>query len=360
MTDQAPVEPVRTHEIKKSWHLAFALAVLAAVMLLVWQLSLVLLLAFTAMIVATIIRGTARLFMKATPMPEKGALACALIAILLVVSGFLFLLGGQVQTQFIELTDRLPDLINEAGEVLNMTDAGDNFMEMLPDLIEPSALAGGIGMWLGNMAGVVSALVLVIVAGIYLALSPRTYWSGTLLLIPPRYRETAEDTMNASARALRLWLLGQFAAMVAVGVTVTIAMLALGVPSALAIGVIAGVLEFIPFLGPILAAIPAILVALAEGDNLIYWVLGTYIVIQQIEGNVLVPLIQDRAVKLPPVLGLFTILIFGILFGPIGIILATPLTIVTMVFVKKLYVEDHCMEPESAETDLSLDGGKKS
>ena len=156
-----------------------------------------------------------------------------------------------------------------------------------------------------------------------------------------------------SERALRLWLKGQLIAMVAVGLLVGLGLWALGMPSALALGLLAGMLEFIPFAGPLIAAIPAILLALAVGPDMALWVLLLYFAVQQFEGYVLTPLVQQYAVDLPGVVLLFSLLAFGTLFGTLGLILAAPLTVVSYVLVKRLYVI------EALHTATPIPGEKK-
>jgi predicted PurR-regulated permease PerM len=128
--------------------------------------------------------------------------------------------------------------------------------------------------------------------------------------------------------------------MVVVGLLTGIGLWLIGVPSALALGLLAGLLEFIPFAGPIIAAIPAVLLAMVVGPEVALWTVALYVGIQQIEGNVLQPLLQQYAVELPPVVLIFSLLGFGMLFGTLGIILAAPLTVVSYVLVKRLYVQE--------------------
>ena len=144
--------------------------------------------------------------------------------------------------------------------------------------------------------------------------------------------------MLESERALRLWLKGQAVAMVVVGLMTGLGLWALGMPSALTLGLLAGVLEFIPFAGPIIAAVPAILLALAVSPELALWVTLLYVAVQQFEGNVLTPLVQQYAVDLPGAVLLFSLIGFGTLFGTLGVILAAPLAVVTMVLIKRIYV----------------------
>jgi len=140
--------------------------------------------------------------------------------------------------------------------------------------------------------------------------------------------------------ALHAWLLGQFAAMVMVG-TITGAGLALiGVPSWLALGLLAGVLEFVPILGPIAAAVPGLLMALSQGWDSFLLTAALYVLVQQLEGNLIIPLVLRRAVSLPPVLTIFAVVAFGTLFGWMGILLAAPLTVLAFTLVMKLWVRD--------------------
>lgn len=148
------------------------------------------------------------------------------------------------------------------------------------------------------------------------------------------------DALDNAGRALRLWLVGKIVMMVVVGVLTTTGLYLIGVPSALALGFMAGMLEFVPFVGPILSFVPAAAVALASGEVSFWWVFGLYLLIQQLENNLLVPLIQQRTVQLPPVLGLFAIVAMGLLFGPLGVVMGVPLTIVLMALVKQLYIRN--------------------
>ena len=179
---------------------------------------------------------------------------------------------------------------------------------------------------------------MVIFAGIYLATQPHFYRTGVIKLIPHARRKVAAEAMLESERALRLWLKGQALAMVVVGLLTGLGLWALGVPSALVLGLMAGLLEFIPFVGPLIAAVPAVLLALAVSPELGLSVIILYVAIQQFEGNVLTPLVQQYAVDLPGAVLLFSLIGFGTVFGTLGVILAAPLAVVMLVVVKRLYV----------------------
>ncbi|WP_196258674.1 AI-2E family transporter [Pelagibacterium limicola] len=320
--------------------LALAFAIAGVGVFLLWELSSVLLLVFGALILTAVIRGFAEIITRHTPLGERAAQVTAIIMLALGSLGFLFLLGQQIKEQFVELFEQMPDLIALVGDTFGIDDIGEALATVLTEFVDLGAFAGGIGAGVMGVVGAASAAILVVVGGIYFALELKTYRRGLISLVPLPHKDRISDALDASADGLKRWLAGQLLAMLVVGIAVTLVMMALGLPSALAIGIIAGVLEFIPFLGPILAAIPALLVAFSEGEEMVMWVLIAYVLIQQIEGNVLVPLIQKRTVRLPPALGLFSILAFGILFGAWGVVLATPLTVVVMIMVQKLYLKE--------------------
>jgi predicted PurR-regulated permease PerM len=139
--------------------------------------------------------------------------------------------------------------------------------------------------------------------------------------------------------ALRGWLLGQGFAMVFTGTLITLGLTLLGVPLAGVLGAIAAVLNFVPYLGPLIAAVPAMLLAMTQQPTLALWVALLFLAVQSVEGNVLTPMVQARTADLPPVLLLLTQVLMGALFGLLGVALAAPLAAVGQVLVRRAYVE---------------------
>ncbi|MBA3885767.1 MAG: AI-2E family transporter [Acidobacteria bacterium] len=184
------------------------------------------------------------------------------------------------------------------------------------------------------------ALVLVIFAGLYLAAHPQPYIRGVLRMFPLARRHRIGEVMYACGYTLRWWLFGQLLAMAVVGVLMGVGLAIIGVPLAFALGVLAGLFEFIPTLGPMLGLLPALLLALTQGSNTAFWVLGLYSVVQTFEAYLLTPLVQQRVVHLPPVVTIITQVFFAWTVGPIGLLIAVPLVAVIMVIVQMLYVED--------------------
>ena len=189
-----------------------------------------------------------------------------------------------------------------------------------------------------SLGGGLTDALLILVGGIFIAASPRFYTAGMVKLVPEQRRALVGDALNHTSRALRLWLKAQILAMAIIGVLTGLGLWLLGVPSALALGLLAGLLEFIPFAGPILSAIPAVLIALAIDPQLALWTVLLYVLIQHVEGYALQPVIQSWAVEIPGAVLLFALLACGGLFGPLGVVFAAPLTVTIYVLVKRLYV----------------------
>jgi predicted PurR-regulated permease PerM len=158
-------------------------------------------------------------------------------------------------------------------------------------------------------------------------------------LVPVRRRPAADDLLSELHAVILSWLGAQLMLMIFIGVVVGLGLWMIGVPYALALGTLAGLLEFIPYLGPILSAAVALSVALGADPTLALWTLGLFLIVQQVENNVLQPLVQESAVEIPPVLLMVMLFGMGQLFGMVGVIVATPLLAVLIVVVRKVYVE---------------------
>jgi predicted PurR-regulated permease PerM len=184
------------------------------------------------------------------------------------------------------------------------------------------------------------ALVILLFVAIFVAVDPGLYHRGLMHLFPHAARRRAGEVLSATATTLRRWLLMQMVAMLAIGVVTTVVLLLLEVKAAIALGIIAGLLEFIPYVGPILSAVPAIAMALVDGPEKAIYVALAYIAIQQLEGLVLQPLLMKEGLELPPVMTILGQALLSLVFGFLGLLLAVPLLATVMVPVKLLYVRD--------------------
>jgi predicted PurR-regulated permease PerM len=307
---------------------------------ILWKLSNLLLLLFGAILVAILLRALAQQIHRFTSIPDPWSLWTSMLVTLLVIVGFAMVLGTQLRSQTAEVVERAPELLLSLQNWIGADDVEKWLAERVQSVLEASSLVSSVAGFTGRAVGIAANVLLVIVGGIYLAIDPGIYRKGVLAVVPAQHRADAAETMILLGQALKLWLLGQLLAMLLVGTLTAIGLWLLGVPSALALGFLAGLLEFVPYVGPVLSALPAVLVGLGESPTTALWIVGLYVLIQQLEGILIMPLVQQSTVQLPPVFTLFAIVAFGILLGPLGLIFATPLAVVCFVLVKKLWIRD--------------------
>lgn len=301
----------------------------------VWFLSDVLLLLFAAILLAVLLRSIADPLTRKLNISDGWALVLAGLAILIVVGTGLILFGAQIGSQFSQLVQVLPRAADQILQEFGFTG--------MQDLMTGTAVGNILSTaysWGTAIIGVASGLLFVIFTGIYLSISPATYRKGLILLFPPPIQPQISATIDDAGRALSLWLGGQLTAMALVGVMTALGLWLIGLPSAFALGFIAGLADFIPIVGPIAAAIPSLLVASSQGLEMVIWTLAVYVIVQQIESNVILPIIVGSAVQLPPALGLFAVIALGVLFGPLGVLFAYPLAVVADVAVRRLYLRE--------------------
>ena len=338
IADEPQFFPRRAEDRRIRLHIVF-FVVLVLGIVTAWLTSQVLLLVFAALIVATILSAFGDLLARLPVLNRPWALRLAILLFLGLVVGVPMLFGLQAVGELDDLVRRLPALIDNAGDRLGIPDLSQQLLGAWRSAWQDGAVSSIAG-YTGNLVGVLSSTVLVLFGGIFIALGSDQYRDGLLRLFPHGAQGSARDVVEQSGHALRLWLLGQFLAMLVVGGVTMAGLMLLGMPSAIALGLLAGLLEFIPFVGPIFAYGVALLVALTIDLEMVFWVSLLYLALQQIESNILVPIIQKQTVSLPPALGLFSLVAVGTVFGPLGVLLAVPMTVVGIVAVKRLYIED--------------------
>jgi predicted PurR-regulated permease PerM len=209
--------------------------------------------------------------------------------------------------------------------------------------------------FVSSTISVIAGLVLILVLAIYIGADPDTYHDGLMKLFPRPWRKRAGEVLTAVSIALRRWLVTQLIAMVVIGIVTTVTLLALGVNGAVPLGVIAGLFEFIPTVGPILSAVPAVAMGFVDSPQKALFVIIAYIVIQQMENYLLIPYLMREGVDLPPALTIIAQALMALIFGFLGLLCAVPLLAATMVAVKMLYVQDVVGEPVEVLEDLDDD-----
>jgi predicted PurR-regulated permease PerM len=310
----------------------------AAGALLLWQLRAVLVLLFGAILIAVIFRAIAAPLRKHLRLPERLAVAISVLLIVALIGGTAALIGGQVLNEGAALAGILPRAASILDAKIALIGLGHPLAQMMGKAQSGGFIGSNISAFLSSATMSVASFLIVFFGGIFLAAQPRLYGVGFIKLIPSARRSTVAEAMEDCERALRLWLKGQLWAMILIFILTWLGLMLLGVPSALVLALISGILEFIPYAGAITSSIPAILVGLAQSPELALWVLGLYVIVHHLEAYVIQPVIQQFAVEIPAVITLFCLLAFGLLFGFLGILLAAPLAVVSYVLVKRLYV----------------------
>jgi predicted PurR-regulated permease PerM len=247
--------------------------------LLVWQLTEVWVLMFSAILFAIILRSLAAQIEHYTPVASPWSLMLAIVTVALLIAAFVMLLGFQIKEQFANLIKELPQYITNIGDWLGIHDLEQQLAEKMKAASTDSGLLGQATGYTASTISAITSFALILIIGIYLAASPQHYLGGFLKLVPAPYTERVEGTLLNIGHALRRWLAGQLIIMVIVGTLISIGLTLIGLPSALALGFLSGVAEFIPILGPILAAVPAILIAFSEDRQTVFWVIGLFVAV---------------------------------------------------------------------------------
>lgn len=303
----------------------------------------VVLLVFAGVLVGVFLHGLSYPLSKRTGLPQRWSLVVVLFALGGLTGLAAWLLAGRVVTQSNQLVDQLPVAFAELTSRLQAYEWGNRILAELPTAWE---LLRGHGTFLGRITGIFSGVlgallsfVIILVLGCYIAAEPRLYSNGILHLIPLKHRSRVREVLSELSTTLRRWLVGRLILMVVNGVLTAIGLWFLGIPLALTLGLLAGALNFIPNFGPLIAAVPAVLIALTISPQTALYVGLLYIAIQSIDGYVFTPLVNRRSVELPPVLTIFAQVLLGVLVGGMGIVLAGPLTAMLVVVVRRFYVE---------------------
>jgi predicted PurR-regulated permease PerM len=309
--------------------------------LLLWHAIALVLLIFAGILLAILLDGVSDPIARRLPVSRTPLVVAIMLLIAAGLIAGLALTGPELVAQGGQLRDSLV----EAAEAVQRW--AMSFEAVEQSSFQPSDLLPSLGGALGGVMTVIGAtfgglgyLVLVAFLGLYLAVSPAVYADAAIRLIPVERRERTREVLLEAAETLRHWLLGTSAVMLVLGVVTYVGLQLIGVPLALLLAVVSGLAAFVPIIGPMIAGALMVLVALSESWQLALWAGGFYVLLQTLESYLLTPLIQERAIDLPPAAVIAAQVLMGLLFGLLGVVLATPLAAVAAVMIKRLYVED--------------------
>lgn len=311
--------------------------------LLAWRLRDVLAIGLGSIVLGLGFRGLAVAVHRRTRLPTGAALGLVIVASVGAVLLALEVFGATLAAQFDEVARKLPRGLASFAASLDGNTFGHELLVQartgMAAAITGGAprLAGGVLASLG--LGLTYFLVM-LAGGVFLAIDPRRYHRGALALIPPARRARYARLLVTLAHALRRWLLGRLVVMVAVGVMSSLGLWLLGIDAPVALGLTGAILTFIPNLGSVMATLPAMLIAFLQEPIKALVVAVMIWAVHFIEGTFITPYVQDEAVDVPPVVSIFSTIVFAVLLGPVGVLLVGPFTVVLLVLVRELYVRD--------------------
>lgn len=322
-------------------------AIVAAIiilLLLLWTIADTLLVIFGGILLAIFLRSLSDRVTNYTRLSNGWSLALVGLGLIGLIGIGGWLLTPDVVDQFDRLLEELPRAFDQIEGYVAEAEVGRQLLDAMPDgsqfLPDGSNLVSRAAGLLVTTMGQITNVVIIVITGIYLAVAPDLYRKGLLRLTPKEKRPRVSQVITDVVHTLQRWLVGRLVSMVIIGLLTTVGLWLLGMPVALSLGLFAGVVTFVPYIGPIISVIPAVLLALLQGPTMVLYVLLLYLGIQFVESYLLTPLVQQEAASVPPVLTISGQVMLGVLFGTLGLIFATPLMAAIMVLVKRFYVED--------------------
>ncbi len=334
-----------------AWRALILLALLAT-FALAWYAAEVLLLAFGAVLLAVFLSFLAERLAELIHVGRGWAflIVAAVISVLLALAAWEVL--PRVADQVSQLIRSLPQMFEKVRNYLQGREWGRTLLNYLPDLLASTSLPGHVSNIAQKLLEGLFGLAVIAVVGLYLGANPAPYHDGSLKLVAPAHRQRAREVLDEVGYTLRWWVIGQLIPMGVLGIASMIGLYLLRVPLAFTLGLFTGFMIFIPYIGSLIALAVTLAVAATQGGMTVLYVTLLFLGIHVAEGYLLTPLVQRRAVHLPPGLTIISQVLMGLLLGFLGLALATPLTAAGLVLVKMLYLherpERHDAQEEAA------------
>ena len=339
---------------KESWRgnlltTGLALLTVAVLLFLTWQMASSLLIVFAGVLFAALLDAAARALEPIIPLGRAWRLTLVLL-LLGAILGFGLVWGaGKLPEQtrlLLQVMDSQLDILREHmlsyGVDLLGPEWGRDFAQWL--LSDQGRFLSHAHFVLGGASSLLTGTLVIVFLGILFAFDPADNRESLVMLVKPSYRARTREVLDEMGSVLRLWFVGQLIRIVLMTVCVWFALYWIGLPGPFVLGLQAGLSNFIPYLGPIVAGVPIALVAMPHGVSLLISAVVVYTIIQSVEGYVIGPLILRQAVETPPAITLVAIVLLGALFGVMGVALAMPLVAVGRVAIIRFYVEDYLGE----------------
>lgn len=343
-TDRRDASGARQSFLRQVFSVYAIGALFLAMAAVVWFGGDVLLLLFACVLLAVLLYMASVKLQQRLPVSRGVALGIVVIASCAVIAAGGWLMAPQISEQSGTLAEALPAALDKIRDMLNdmtlLRSLGGSMPSNEDLLKQMSSVLPRAGLFFSGMLGVVGNIAIILFVGIYFAAQPRIYIEGIITLVPKSRRRRTREVLDEMYATLSQWLAGKLLSMLVVGITSTAGLMLLDVPLAIVLGILAGLLDFIPYVGPIMAGVPAVLVAFSESPTTALYVVLLFVFIQTAEGYLLLPLVERRTVSLPPALTIMMQALLGVMWGFAGVALATPVAAVIAVLVSMLYVQD--------------------
>ena len=321
------------------------LVLIAAIVAALVRAGDLLILAFGSVLGAIVIHAVAEIARDHLRLPARAAFAFAVVFVLAVLTLLWWLFGVQFRPQVNLLVTRLPTMLAQLNAWLGQTPVGAKIADAVRAAYAGSKVANDIGGIAQGAGELILNAILLLIGALFFAADPKVYERGILLLVPPANRAAFEDALFDVGAVLRLWLRAELIQMTTMGAMCGIGIWLAGVPSAGALGLLTGLSEFVPYVGPIAAMLPAMGLAATVGSHQVVMTLVTFAVARLIQSNLVTPFVTSRVVAIPPAMTVFSIIGIGYVFGVFGLFFSAALLVVIYTLVRSLYLREVLGEP---------------
>lgn len=323
----------------KVWTTVSIVAFVVIMALIVYKTFNVFLLLLAASLIALFFNAVSSKIRKWTGLKDSVSLAVTILLMVLLAGFFFWLVGAEAQKQYKEMQEAVPIMIDNAQIYLNKTTLGQKISQQITDIENQKKVLPFLQDFFKSSFGVFGDLYIVVFLAMFLSVSPFDYLNGVVNLVPRKGKVKAKLLFENIGYNLLKWIKGAMISGFVIFVLISIVCLILGVDMWLILAITAGLLNVIPNFGPIIAMIPAVMVALLTSPTQALLVAASFIFVQAIEGNLITPNIQRKLLSIPPALLISFQVLMGTLAGGWGVVLAVPMLVIVMTVVKNLYLD---------------------
>lgn len=324
---------------KRAWTIAGISALVIALLVLLKVALSTLMIIIAGILLAVYFLGCASLLQK-LKIPHKLSVVLSVLLNIVLLAGFFWFMGARIQSQVQELSQKIPQSVQQVKSQLKQSALGRKALDIISSGGNQEKTRQLIKQFFSSTFGILTDIYIFFLLAVFFTASPGIYRKGVIQLVPERGKEKSKQILKTIHSKFKGWIKGKIIAFFIISIFTGVALWILGMPLVLTLALIAGLLNFVPNFGPIIALIPAVLVAFTQGGNMVWWVIGLYTAVQILQSAVTLPLIQQKMVQVPPVLVIFAQVILGLTAGLWGVLVAIPVIIIIMTMVKKVYLKE--------------------